>query len=248
MSPKVKADLAATWPDLPTAGETEKSEKSIVFDVGDAMVTLTLMPGPIPWSDLEGPCQTSVLFPNAIEILKPHRAHLLIAILFKGQPTPVERSTLLTQVTASVLNVCEAALGVYWGNATMVIPKDLFREVAIESLPEPPGLIWIDFRVGPNEEGSTSGFTCGMKALGLMELETENATESPGELRERFEGLAWYLLENGLVVKDGHTIGEDANTRIRVDYTNSSFGHQSQVMRLDYSGTRKKKKGWFGRG
>jgi hypothetical protein len=33
---------------------------------------------------------------------------------------------------------------------------------------------------------------------------------------------------------DGDTIGEDANERIRVVYAKSAFGHEGQVMRLQY--------------
>lgn len=241
-------DLAETWPELPAATKPEKGDKSLIFHIGDTMVALGFMPAPIPWSELEGPCATSVLFPNAAEILKPHQSHVLITLIFKSECTPIERATLLTKVTASFVKICEASLGIYWGNATMVLPPDLFREVAVDCLPELPSLIWIDIRVGANDQGTTSGFTCGMQALGLMELETENANEPPMELRNRFEGVAGYLLENGLVIKDGDTVGETMNEQIKVSYAPSSFGHEGQVMRFDYTSTSKKKKGWFGRG
>jgi len=99
----LKADLSSTWPDLPPLGPTEKSENKILtFDVGDmAHVFLTLMPGPIPWSDLEGPCATSVLWKDAEKVLKPHRAHVLVTILFDDKRSPLEKSKLLTQVTAA---------------------------------------------------------------------------------------------------------------------------------------------------
>ena len=70
----IKADLAKTWPDLPPAGETEKKNKkdkhTVSFSLGDTHVILALMPGPIPWSDLEGPCATSVLWRDATEVLR----------------------------------------------------------------------------------------------------------------------------------------------------------------------------------
>jgi hypothetical protein len=85
-----------------------------------------------------------------------------------------------------------------------------------------------------------------MSALGHMEFETESSNEQPGELRERFFGLCNYVLENGPVIRDGDTIGEDANERIRVVYAKSAFGQEGQVMRLEYDAIAKKK-GWFGR-
>jgi hypothetical protein len=246
----LKADLSSTWPDLPPLGPTEKSENKILtFDVGDtAHVFLTLMPGPIPWSDLEGPCATSVLWKDAEKVLKPHRAHVLVTILFDDKRSPLEKSKLLTQVTAALVGTCEAALGVYWGNATMVIQPELFREFAVKILPGgPPIWIWVDFRIGPNPQGRMSGFTTGLGALGLMEIETTYSPEAQGELRERFEGLIHYLLENGPVIKDGDTIGEDENERIKVVHAPSEFGHEDLVMRLEYEPVRAKKKGWFRR-
>jgi hypothetical protein len=244
----IKNDLSSTWSDLPPLGQTEKSDKSILtFDVGDtAHVFLSLMPGPIPWADLEGPCATSVLWRDAAKVLKPHRAHLLVTIMFDDSRLPILKSKLLTQVTASVLATCDAALGVYWGNATLVIQPELFRDFAVKILPHgPPVHIWVDFRIGPNEHGKMSGFTTGLRALGHMEIETQNSPESVSELRDRFEGLIHYLLENGPVIKNGDTIGEDQNERIKAVYSRSAFGHDGQVMRLDYEPI--KKKGWFGR-
>lgn len=246
---KIKADLTATWSDIPHLGDTEKTEKNVLsFEVGkQATVFLTLMPGPIPWSDLEGPCATSVLWPEAAATLKPHKSHLLVTIMFAEDRPPIEKSKLLTQVTASVVHTCEAALGVYWCNATLVIPAELFRSFAVEILPiGPPIHMWVDFRFFPNESKKMSGFTAGLTALGHMEIVTENSPESPPELRERFEGLIGYLLDNGPVIKNGDTIGEDANERITAVYSPSPFGHQGKVMRLDYE-SKKKKKGWFGK-
>jgi len=240
----VKADLLATWPEMPPLGDTDKSDQSAVsFTVGDdAHVFLTLMLSPIPWSDLEGPCATSVLWRDAAAILRPHTAHLLVTIMFQGEPSPIEKSTLLTQVTAALVHTCDAVLGVFWCNATMVIQPKVFREFAVEVLPVGPPLhIWVDIRIGSNEQNSMSGFTAGLAALGHLEIETNNSPESPAELRERIESLIDYLLQNGPVINDGDIVGEDMNEPISAVFSPSSFGHEGTVMRLDYASTDKPK-------
>lgn len=244
----ITRDLSSTWPDLPALGPVEKSDKTILtFDVGEhAHVFLALMPAPIPWSDLEGPCATSGLWQDSANVLKPHRAHLLVTIMFDDARSPMAKSKLLTQVTAAVLETCPASLGVYWCNATLVVQPKLFRDFAVEILRVGPPLpIWVDFRIGKSEQGQLAGFTTGLRALGLKEIETLNSPEPGSELRGRFEGLIHYLLENGQVIKDGDTIGEDQHERIKVVYAPSNFGHEGQVMRLVYEPV--KKKGWFGR-
>jgi Domain of unknown function (DUF4261) len=62
-----------------------------------------------------------------------------------------------------------------------------------------------------------------------------------GDLRDRFLSLAGYLIENGPVIEDGNTVGADANEKIQVIYSASQFGHDGQVMRLDYQPVKQKR-------
>lgn len=240
---EIQRDLKATWPSLPTPANAEKNDKTFSFDVGEAQVIVGLMPAPIPWNDLQGPCATSWLWPESASVLRQHQQHLIVTVM--GEENSLARIKLLTQVIASILATCPGALGVYWGDATLVISPKLFREFAVEMLPDGlPLFIWIDFRVGQGQNGLTAGFTTGMRAFGHMELETLNSPEPPGELRERFFGLACYLLENGPVIRDGDTLGADESEKIRAIYSPSSFGHEDQVIRLDYGQTAAKKPWW----
>ncbi|MFZ6818979.1 DUF4261 domain-containing protein [Undibacterium sp. Ji22W] len=235
--------VATNWPDLPAVNNFSASEGSIAFDIGGSQVALGIMPAPFPWSDLEGPCATSILWKDAEIAVKAHKAHIIVTV--KGELEPIELSKILTQVTAATIHATATALGVYWGNATLLIPKAIFNDFAVEILPnEPPLHIWVDFRVGSNENGLTSGFTTGMDALGHMEFETDNCPETPGELRERFLTLCSYVIENGPVIRDGNTVGANAEEKIHVVYSKSKFGCKGKVMRLVYETSQSKKFKW----
>ncbi|MBW3597142.1 MAG: DUF4261 domain-containing protein [Planctomycetes bacterium] len=239
----IQQDLKSTWPALPAIGNAEQEEVTLSFRVGEADLILGRMPAPIPWSDLEGPCATSWLWPDAAEKLKQHAEHVIVTV--SSEASPVERSRLLTQVVAAIVATCKAPVGVFWTNAAMVISPSMFRDFAVDVLPHgPPIHMWVDFRVGKTGDRTSSGFTSGLAALDLMEFETQNANEPPGELRERLIALAGYVVENGPVINDGDTVGEDANERIRVVYSKSAFGHEGKVMRLDYSTAQSKKPWW----
>jgi hypothetical protein len=239
----IQRDIAMKWPDLPSITDADEKDNTLSFRVGSADVILGKMPAPIPWSDLEGPCATSILWPDAADALKEHKTHVIVTV--SGELDPIALSTLLTQATASLMATSPTALGVYWGNATLVVPKDVFIDFAVEVLPEGPPLhVWVDFRVGTDSDKSSSGFTTGMAALGHMEFESQDAAEPPGELRERFLALGSYVVENGPVINDGDTVGEDANERIRVVYSDSAFGHEGKVMRLVYEKESPKKPWW----
>jgi hypothetical protein len=225
--------LSTNWPDLPPMEDINDEGNTLAFKLGDADVILGKMPAPIPWSELEGPCATSILWPQAADEVKQHNLHWIVTV--SGEFVPLELSTLLTQATAAVLIACPSAIGVYWGNATLLIPKDMFIDFSKEVLPEGPPLhIWIDFRVGKDSEKSSSGFTTGLAALGHKEFEAQGVPEPPGELRERFLALTGYVIENGPVINDKDTIGESADEKIRVVYAKSSFGQEGNVMRLEY--------------
>ncbi|MDA8563909.1 DUF4261 domain-containing protein [Mariniblastus sp.] len=230
---KIQHELSSRFPDLPEPINGTQQEGTVSFDLGDTSIVVAMMPAPIPWSDLEGPCKTSVLWRDAAVAIKGHTRHAVVTVI--GAPNHIARSKLLTKITAAVLVSTESAIGVYWGNATLVIGKDLFVDFASKVLPEElPLHIWIDFRVGSNKDGSSHGFTHGMAELGHMEFETQNANESPKELHDRLISLAGYVLEHGPVLKDGNTVGESATEQIKVSYQASDFGHTEKVISLVY--------------
>lgn len=230
--PRIEHELRTRYPEL-EATLTAAEGGTASWRVRDSDLVLGLMSGPMPWSGLEGPCATSQLWKNASEEVKEHRAHLVVSL--STGLNEIDRSILLTQATAAVLAGCDQAMGVYWGNARLLVPKQIFIEFAEKILPKGPPLdIWVDFRIGWQTKQTSAAFTTGMEALGHMELEAGDWPEKPSELRDRLQELARYLLENGRVIKDGDTIGEDASEKIRVVYAPSNHGHEGLVMQLRY--------------
>lgn len=239
---EVLAELERQWPDMSTVELGSDEDQVFMLKVDPFLIAGAIMPAAIPWSELEGPCATSILWKDAANVLKEHKNHLVLSAL--GDGDPIERMRLLTRATAAVLATCVEAVGVYWGGATLVMPPGLFCEFSKEK-PEWPLPLWIDVRTGQNEQGSTSGFTTGMESLGHMEIETQNASDSPSNLYQRMFALADYVLQSGRAINDGDTIGEDNNERIRVIYSKSAFGHDGRVMRLDYSAIERRVKPWW---
>lgn len=245
----LQKDLQTNWPDLPAVTKPEKSSEAkttIVCNVGSAIVNICVVATPVPWAELKELCDSSILWQDSAKHLRDHKGHLSVSVVGDVGPMPLVR--LLTQVTAAIVGTASGVVGVYWKNAAMVVSPEMFRQFAVEVLPDgPPMPIWVDTRVGINKEGFTCGFTSGMESLGFMEIETLSSSDDPDELRHRFHGLAYYLLENGPVIRDGDTMGETDSEQIRVSYSDSAFGKSTPVMRLDYSSMANKKKGWFSR-
>jgi len=229
----IQNDLKSAFASLPAPSTAEKKDSTFALRIGGADVFFGLMPAPIPWSDLEGPCTRNRLWPNAASELRSHWGHAIVSVFEECEP--IERLRVLTAATAALVGTCSAVVGVYWCDSRVVMPPRMFREIAVGTSREGfPLDIWLDLHIGKDAEGKIAGYTMGMTALGHMELETWSSIEPPGELRDRFLGLACYLLANGPVIRDGDTIGEDEKERIKVVYSDSRFGHKNRVMRLDY--------------
>jgi hypothetical protein len=236
----VVADIADKWPDLEVKASDEAKDGQVSLDIDGGMVIGMMMGAPMPMDADELSAKSLLWPPKAKHLLAEHANHMILTA-FTGDD-PVERATHLTYAAAGVLGACEQAIGVYWGEANHVVKGDLFQQMATEMLPESlPLWLWVATLVGTGDDG-TQGCTVGMKAFGHMELETTNASDEVGDLRERFLAVAGYLIQNGPVIKDGNTVGGDEHEKIQVIYSDSQFGHEEQVMRLDYQPVKKKKR------
>ncbi|RCS50649.1 DUF4261 domain-containing protein [Bremerella cremea] len=229
----LRNDLATFWPMLPAPEEARKQENTLSFDIGNMSIAMGMMPGPIPGDNWATPQRQTWIWPDAVEQMQSHRGHLIVTAV--GEAAVLEQSKLLTMVTASLLRTVGNPAGVLWGENGLLNSPEMFCALAETMLPsEMPFPLWLSVFVGKNSDGTTVGFTQGMEAFDLMDFVTENATDSPDDLSERFYGLAGYLAEHGPVIEDGHTIGEDVGEHIQVRYCQSPFGHQRPVMRLDF--------------
>lgn len=205
------------------------------FTVGDEFFALSVMPAPYPASDIDGPIETTWMWPAKPPVaeVKQHRSHLLITMM-GGAEDPVRRRLTMTAVTALAAKQ-SGVMAVFWPEATLVIFPPVFIEMAesIDSPEAPPLYLWIDLRAFRNEDGTTGLFTTGLSALGHMEIEIPSIDMDPGELREWLLNIMYYLLENGPVLKHGETIGMTAEQKIRIRHCASSFGHSGKVIRLE---------------
>lgn len=206
----------------------------LTFNVGDELFALALMPAPYPWSDLEGPCHTSWMWPpgTSATSVKAHKTHLLVTAV-GGKSDPIARRVALTQVTAHAAQL-PGVMGVYWPDATMVhFPKIFIEMSKAASVEAPPMYLWVDFRIFRNADGTSGLFTTGLAPMGQMEIEIPRIDMPPGELREWAINIAYYFLEQGDKVKDGHTIGMTAEQQIRIRHRPSQFDRPGKVIRLE---------------
>ena len=225
--------LQRKWPELEARVGIEDDDATI--DVSTCLGSLIVgkMPGPFPWSGLEGPCREGTLWPNATTAVRAHQAHLQLTIVAAEPLEPIAYFTLLSRFASAVMVLCPSALGIYFGHAGLVIKRDVFIDMTLEILPRAlPLLIWVRFYTGWEADRLHSGgCTQGLGAFGVPEIECLHAPETPARLAERFQEIAAYVL-GGALVRDGDTVGVSDQERIRIRFMDSQFGHAGKVMRL----------------
>ncbi|MCU0718675.1 MAG: DUF4261 domain-containing protein [Pirellula sp.] len=214
----------------PTAAEHQWQDNNLIFPYRDSQLAVSLMPAPIPWSQLEGPCSTAWWWPQATSEMKAHTHHFLIAII-GGSIEPIERRLILTKVVSAVLRGGDA-VGVYWGEGTLVHePAQFILQSKSASAKDIPGTLWIDVRVEQNDDGTFRCFTTGMEPLGFLEIEVANSILPPEELMMFIGNTACYIANNRLHIPEGNTMGRTATEQYRVLHTASMFD-RSKVMQL----------------
>lgn len=220
----------ANPPTLQVAGSTDNL---FTCTIGEYTAAVTLVPRPVPPSQLEGPCATAWYWPTASEALRDHQAHLLVALVDEGSKS-IEKSIALTQLVGGLLG-SSAAEGVFWGPGRLVHPPQAFLEQATQLTPQDlPLFLWIDFRVERESENSCRLYTTGMEALGKTELEVANFTGEPQTLLEYAYNVAHYQLCKQKQINEGDTVGLTEEVQAVAHLGKSMFDPELDVIQLEF--------------
>ena len=206
-------DLKEQW-DI-TAEEKsdeERNPESLVFDVGDMMAAVSLMPAPVPNGEAEECAKNNYMWPEAEKTAKEHKAHIMVAVIGK-EKSLIERGKLYVKL----LSVCchqKNITGIYTSG---VVFQPRFYEGFSGMMKEDslPIYNWIWFGLYRTEKG-ISGYTYGMECFGKDEMEVLNVDADPSKVRDFLASMAGYVLEYDAVLNDGETIGFSAVDKHRI--------------------------------
>ncbi|MEX0936692.1 MAG: DUF4261 domain-containing protein [Pirellulales bacterium] len=223
------------WPDLPPPNLSNSGPRVATLSFDDAAAAVTQVPMPIPWTQIEGPCEAAWYWPGATEAMRDHQTHLLITLLDEGR-SEIDKSMRLTRLTSVVARTSDAA-GIVWGPSRLVHDVEAFSKLAGEMTRQHlPLYLWVDFRVQAQPDGSLVLFTTGLEALGREELEVAGYAGQPQRLVENVYNVAHYQIDKHGAIKDGDTIGLADGVRITARHAPSLCDADKQVLRLDFAG------------
>ena len=210
--------------------DDENSDDAVVMRVGGMMLIVTLFHGHIPDNEAEINAENNYMWPEAVEVAKAHKAHIVVAVLGEEEKL-LERGKLFTKAMA----VCckqKYATGVYTSG---VVFEPRFYEGLADMLKEDelPIFNWVWFGLY-RSEGGLNGYTYGMDVFGKEEMEVLNTDAEPEDLRDFLASLASYVLACDVTLKDGETIGFDADDKHTITRS-SGVGLPEEQMTLKIS-------------
>lgn len=228
----LKRAWSELWPDEAPLNIEQSDDGVLVFPFEEHMATVSHMPGPYAWPDLEGPAQAAWHWPEAAAEMRAHARHVLVGTVSDAKPS-VALSIRNTMLMAAAIRASTGTVGVYWPNGTAVSPADRFLDGAQTIGPENlPILNWIEFRVWPSDGGTWNLYTTGLSELGLMEIEVRDSRLEPEALIDRIYDIAHYLCMAGPILRDGETIGGDDGERISIRHLDSIWDRPGPVLVL----------------
>lgn len=141
-------------------------------------------------------------------------AHLIVSATGGGDAK--KRAALLGQLVAAAIEATPGAVGVHWAGSDALWPATAVAKAIACGDAKPPVMFCVAVKLSRDADGKISAITRGLADFGLMEIETRGFAGDLRVLSGVILDLAGYLIEAGDVIKDGDTIGPDAQTKIKV--------------------------------
>ena len=232
-------DLREEWgivDEEPDEGDEddENSDDAVVMRVGGMMLIVTLFHGHIPDNEAEINAENNYMWPEAVEVTKAHKAHIMVAVLGEEEKL-LERGKLFTKAMA----VCckqKYATGVYTSG---VVFEPRFYEGLADMMKEDelPIFNWVWFGLY-RSEGGLNGYTYGMDVFGKEEMEVLNTDAEPEDLRDFLASLASYVLACDVTLQDGETIGFSADDKHTITRSPGvSLPEEQMTLKISYEPT-----------
>lgn len=229
----VRAQMLHDWPGCDvsiTQDRREDDREQLSLASGTSSIFITPVAAPFA-DDASELCETSLLWPNEQPLDDDYQAHCIVAV---ADETNDERHAagVLTKTIASMVRISKETIAVYWAGANHLIYPPLFREMAMHTLPDAPLYLWVAFQMWQEGDGKLHALTQGLDRLGLMDVEIPESSKTPRQTHEFMVNIASYLVRRGLVIEDGHTVGESESERIRAVYTQAQAIPEKTVIQL----------------
>ncbi|MBI3843388.1 MAG: DUF4261 domain-containing protein [Planctomycetes bacterium] len=229
---RVRTDLMQTSEDETRPTNVALREGALVVEYPDGIGIASLVPEPLPWSDLLPICEQSWHWPEAAKSLEKHQGQVVVSV---GTTTDdaIHREMLLTRLVSAVTSQ-SSARGVFWVDAGVVHSPTYFVGRCIEMSRELlPLELWVGFNGLEDPDGLVSMCTMGLRKLGYPEIEVRHSSASQEDVFDIVFAAAHFVVDNRAVLKEGDVFEVSDEQQLPVHQVSSSMDASETAILLE---------------
>lgn len=238
---RVAQFLRSRHPGLQPPAEVQAAEGEdapALLAVGGRRFALLFVDRPVPREEIAAATEFGTADIRAAA--ERHVAHVIVGELGApegGEPDTagaVARARLATQVAGAVAATVPGATAVYHGSAGMLFAAAQYAELA-KTHNMDCETMWVGLRAFAGAKPLLGRAKVGFATQGLSHFVGRELHAAPSGRpvdwqRERVYALMFYLLANGPVIADGHTVGASQTERIRVRHGAAPSGQPAYLL------------------
>lgn len=140
-----------------------------------------------------------------------------------GDENPLADARVMTAMIGGIIAAVPGCIGVVWRGQVM-LPADIWLQMSLAAFapyPDFPFMLWI--AIHPFRYNSGVGaVTTGLSSQVGREIEFEGGRLGLPDVIKKVAGLASYLIEHGMVINDGDSVGASETERLKATYATST--------------------------
>ena len=211
---KYVKDLKKDW-GIDYDFEITHDNNTIIADNNGMILTVSLMPAPIPDNEAIEQAKTNYRLDGAVEAAERHKAHLLVSVINRGDMDNIEGAKHYVKLLANATKQ-EGCLGINI-LGTVIHPQMYydFAKLYDENDDFPiENIVYIGLY--GDENNTVSGYTYGLEQFGKKELEIIKSSEEAEEVYNFLASISDYIITSDVVLNDGETIGFSEEQKIQI--------------------------------
>lgn len=233
---RMEVALRQALPDLPesvSGGAEPRAALAIPYQ--NMLVVIMGVEAPAPMAANDPQFTNAWYWPQAWKELSAHKSHIVVSV--SGGADGAARARLILRVLGAIIGATPEVIGVCNTTSGTLLPVNMVSSLVKQSGSVATPL-FVSCYFAREAEGAFPkpgilASTKGLGDFGLMEIEARGFPGSMPDLHQFIIFFAAYLIAERANISDGHTIGRDANERIKIHIRKSMF-YDAQVYCLFY--------------
>ncbi len=218
----LRSTLSSRHADVPFDVVSPADADVLMIRTGGHVITVMQVDLPVPGGWEPAAKRAAVHWQDAQAAFARHRAHLVVSAL-SGAEDHLASARCITAVVGALAEAYPACSGVLWDSvvAHAAATYAIGARNAFSPYPDFPSTLWISLQPFQDNAETVGVLTLGLRNFIGREIELDGPISQLKVMLERTEGLAVYLMQPGVTLRDGDTIGVSGAERITIRHTQS---------------------------